>query len=86
MVGVMYMRRTQVYLEPEQHSALLKEASEQGISLAELVRRIVLRHLEDKEKGEVQREAYLGIVGIGSSGKSDISERHDRYLGEALRK
>lgn len=27
---------------------------------------------------------YQGIVGLGASGTSDISEKHDRYLGEAI--
>ncbi len=33
---------------------------------------------------KVPLEAYLKIVGLGSSGHTDVSERHDSYLGEAL--
>lgn len=28
--------------------------------------------------------AYLRIVGLGSSGRSDVAERHDAYLGQVL--
>ncbi len=79
------MQRTQIYLRPEHHRALLEEAGRQGISLAELIRRIVEKHLEQRNiTKEVSRETYLRIVGIGTSGKTDVSERHDDYLAEAL--
>lgn len=42
----MLLKRTQVYLEPE--------------------------------------DAYLRIVSLGKSGKTDVSEQHDRYLAKAL--
>ncbi|MGB9663274.1 MAG: CopG family transcriptional regulator [Moorellaceae bacterium] len=79
------MQRTQIYLHPEQHQALLNEAAQKGVSLAELVRQIVEEHLERRVKPPgTPKEVYLRIVGIGASGKTDISERHDHYLAEAL--
>ena len=79
--------RTQIYLDPLDHKALLKEASERGVSLAELVRQIVRGHLDRASKGRPsQRQALRGIVSLGASGKSDVSERHDEYLGKALRR
>lgn len=79
------MQRTQIYLRPEQHRALLKEATEKGISLAELIRQIVEKHLERRSAfPEKPKEVFQRIVGIGASGKTDISERHDHYLAEAL--
>jgi hypothetical protein len=32
------------------------------------------------------RETYLAIIGLGSSGKHDISDNHDAYVAEALRR
>lgn len=77
--------RTMVYLEPEQLHSLQEEARNQRISLAELMRRLVKNHLT-REQGvpAASQEAYLKIVGLGSSGKKDISEKHDHYLGKAL--
>jgi hypothetical protein len=76
----MKLKRTQIYLEPEQHSLLKREANRRGISLSELIRRLVGEHFEHNHSGE---EAP-SIVDLGGSGKSDIAENHDRYLGEAV--
>jgi hypothetical protein len=79
--------RTMVYLEPEQLQSLQLEARNQRISLAELMRRLVRNHLTgDKGIPAAPKEAYLKIVGLGSSGKQDISEKHDHYLGKAIRR
>ena len=79
--------RTMVYLEAEQLQSLQLEARNQRISLAELMRRLVKNHLtQDKGVPAASKEVYLKIVGLGSSGKKDISEKHDQYLGEALRR
>ncbi|MGI9951334.1 CopG family transcriptional regulator [Moorellaceae bacterium AZ2] len=79
------MQQTQIYLHPEQHRALLNEAAQKAVSLAELIRQIVQKHLERRVKlPEAPKEVFLRIVGIGASGKTDISERHDHYLWEAL--
>lgn len=79
--------RTMVYLEPEQLQSLQKEARSQRISLAELMRRLVKNHLtKDKGVPAVSKAAYLKIIGLGSSGKKDISENHDQYLGKAIRR
>lgn len=79
--------RTMIYLEPEQLQSLQKEARGQRISLAELMRRLVKNHLtKDKGVPAASKEVYLKIVGLGSSGKKDISENHDQYLGKAIRR
>ena len=74
--------RTQVYLRQEQHHRLIQEAKSRGISLAELLRRIVDQHLHAGQKAP--KEAYLSIVGIGEDSAQDVSIRHDKYLGESL--
>lgn len=78
----MGLKRTQIYLEPEQHQALKREAAEKGISLAELLRRIVEDHLREKRP----RKDFFEIVGLGRSGLRDVAAEHDRYLAEALSK
>lgn len=79
--------RTMVYLEPGQHRALKAEAKRLGISLAELMRRVVSEHLQGQDVlPPVPKSVYLKIVALGSGGPEDVSERHDYYLGEALRR
>mgnify|MGYP001591532244 CR=1 FL=1 len=79
------LTRTMIYLERAQLQALKNEAHALGISLAELVRRIVARHQQGS--GQVTSptdEAYMRLVGLGASGRDDVADRHDELLGEAL--
>ena len=80
--------RTMIYLAPEQHGSLSREARELGISLAELIRRLADRHLSERAASlpAPSKQSFLRIVALGSSGLADISDRHDSYLGEALRR
>lgn len=74
-----------VYLDHEQLQALRAEARVQRIPLAELMRRLVQQHLDGRQGAPPPSpDAYLKIVALGSSGRRDVSERHDQYLGEAL--
>ena len=76
----MAKKRTQIYLDPEVHRRLKERAKEEGISLAELIRRMARDYL----RKEASPRDYLAIVGLGQSGKTDISEKHDEYLAQAL--
>jgi len=77
--------RTMIYLDSEELKGLRSEAKAQGISLAELVRRLVRDHLSGHRPAmKPQPQAYLRIIGMGTSGQGDISEQHDSYLGEAI--
>ena len=78
------MVRTQVYFSAEQHATLRRAAAGEGVSMTALLRRLVDRHLLAK-RGEVHdREAYFTLVGSGESGLTDVAERHDEYLAEAM--
>ena len=76
----MAFKRTQIYLEPEQHRLLKREAAAKGVSLAELLRQLAKEHLHK----EPQREDFARIVALGRSGVADASEDHDRCIGEAV--
>lgn len=76
----MSLKRTQIYLEPEQHRLLKREAAAKGVSLAELLRQLARDHLHT----ELQREDFARIVALGRSGVVDVSEDHDRHIGEAV--
>ena len=80
------MNRTQIYLPRTHHQALQREARAAGISMTELVRRIVADHVEGRRGlGSVSKDAVLRFVALGKSGRSDGSERHDAILDESLR-
>jgi hypothetical protein len=74
-----------IYLERAQLQALKDEAHALGISLAELVRRIVARHQQGSDGvASPTNDAYQRLVAIGASGRDDVGDRHDAVLGDAL--
>ena len=73
-------QRTQVTLDPELDRRAKRRASELGVSFAEYVRRLVARDLDiERPRGDISI-----IFGLGRSGRTDVSENKDRYLGEAV--
>jgi hypothetical protein len=76
------MVRTQIALDTEEHSRAKRRAAEQGISLAEYVRRAVRHDLG----GEAERpKADISeIFGLFDSGGSNVAKHKDRYVGEAV--
>ena len=84
--AVSRVKRAQLYLDPAEHEALKRKATEEGVSMSELLRRIVKACLGlGKPRGSPE-EGLMRLVGIGESGLSDVSERHDEYLARALRR
>lgn len=59
-----------------------RRAAEQGISLAEYVRRAVRHDLS----AEAERpKAHISVIfGLGRSGGSNVAKHKDRYVGEAV--
>lgn len=76
-------RPIQVYLEERQNQALRRLATEEGVSLSELIRRGVDLLLAELP---VEKDPAWKIVGLGSSDVSDLGTRHDEYLVEELSK
>lgn len=76
------MERLQIYLEPELNRKLERLSYELRTSKASLVRdgvRLLLR-----EKGSSKEDPLMGLKRLaGSSGRADISKRHDFYLTES---
>ncbi len=79
--------RTMIYLEAEQLEALKNRARAERISVAELLRRVVKEYLARHSRARrASPDTYARLVGLGSSGRSDIARKHDRHLAEALRR
>jgi hypothetical protein len=76
-----------IYLEPLKLKALKARARSEGISQAELMRRLVDQYLDEvRQLPPVSPEAYAKIVALGSTGHEDISDHHDAYLARALQR
>ena len=81
---MLYMVRTQIQLDEEQHRALKEAAAARGVSVAALVRQgIELVLGEDERKARIRRA--MAIAGKGHSGLSDVAQEHDKYLAEDAR-
>lgn len=75
-----------MYLKPAQHRALRRAAARRGVSMTELLRRLVDRYLmSPPAKPAFNKEEVMSFVALGESGRSDISELHDDALQRAFR-
>jgi hypothetical protein len=82
------MVRTQIQLTEEQAEALKRLATKRRISVAELIRQGVetLIRSVGTVSPEERRQRAIAIAGRFRSGQSDLSTKHDEYLGEVYRK
>lgn len=75
------MARTQISLRPEAHRRARVRAAALGISLAEYMRRLVDRDLQDTP---MPRADISSIFGLGDSGGSDVANFKHEYVGDAV--
>jgi hypothetical protein len=82
------MVRTQIQLTEEQAGEVERIARAHHMSVAEITRKAVDNVIRSGAGvaacAEDRRKRALNAVGKYSSGKRDISRRHDRYLSEAF--
>jgi hypothetical protein len=75
----------QIQLDSSQFDALAEESKRKQISIEELLGNLVKQYLDElsilSRRSEVD---LMSIVGLGDSGLTDVSENHDKYLGEAV--
>ena len=74
------MVRTQITLDPEIQRRARQRASDLGISLAEYVRRLVVR---DLGSASIQADPAL-VFDLGRSSGSDIARNKDQMIAEAM--
>ena len=79
------MIRTQIQIEEDQIEWLREEAKARGVSISQLIREgVALFRAREERFPEDKKKRALAAVGRFSSNVSDVSERHDDYLAEAL--
>jgi hypothetical protein len=80
------MIRTQIQLTEEQVRKLRRVARAQGLSMAEAIRRLIDKGIEDElpDRRALYARASRWIGAFrDAAGASDVSEAHDRYLDGA---
>lgn len=70
-----YMKRTTVKLPDDLDARLRHEAKRRGMTVSELTREAIARHL-----GHASGRRTLGAAAAGRSGRSDVSERIEEIL------
>lgn len=82
------MVRTQIQLTEDQAKTLKRISASQHLSVAELIRRAIDAMIRTSAlvDPEERLKRSLEIVGKFSSGKRDVSKKHDVYLTETYRK
>lgn len=75
-------RPLQVYLHPDQESALDALAGRTGRSKADLIRESLDRFLSELP---LEDDPAMRIVSLGKSTKGDLAKRHDACVEEAVR-
>lgn len=86
MTSSQHMQRLQVQLTEDQAGRLRQMAEAEGTSQAEIVRRSLEAYVRRpiRARESAVRARALELIGAFSSGLSDISENHDRYLADAI--
>lgn len=64
-------------MEPRQDEALGALSKKKGVSKAAIIRESVEKYLKELP---VEEDSAMGLIGLGSSGKGDLSAKHDKYL------
>jgi hypothetical protein len=84
--GIVGMIRTQVQLTESQMKALRQASAETGKSVAELIRQGVDQFLAARNdlSDEERIERAIRVGSRFSSGLTDVSVNHDKYLAEAF--
>jgi hypothetical protein len=72
----------QVYLEADQERILRALAERERVSLAELIRRSIDCYLAELLPPEA--DPSLGLVGLGHSGRPDLSTSHDELVARQV--
>jgi len=70
------MKRTTLFADEELLRSLKHIADEEGISVAEIIRRVLDKFVAQRQKSSKQPS----FVGIGRSGRKDVSERCEELL------
>ena len=82
------MIRTQIQLTDDQMRKLRRVARAQGLSIAEAVRRLIDKGI-DEELPDRRALYARALPWVGAfrdhAGESDVAEHHDGYLDEAYR-
>ncbi|MGQ0623631.1 MAG: CopG family transcriptional regulator [Sporichthyaceae bacterium] len=72
------MKRTTVMIPDDLDDRLRREARRRGVSIADVAREALERHLPERQGG------VPGFFAIGDGGPADVSERVEEFVAAAI--
>ena len=79
----MSLRRTQIYLDPEEHRRLVLEAAQRGLSLTEYLRRVI-GNRTGEQSITYDTRSWDRLFSLLDSGSKDSVEAMDEEAAEAF--
>jgi hypothetical protein len=74
------MHRTQISLETEQYDLLMREAQRRGVSLAAVVRALIVEQLQARRRTDGKKSPLAAIKGLGEGDGQPVGRNHNEYL------
>jgi len=77
--------KAEIKLDSSQYKILYEELEKRHLSINELLKNIIQQYLMELSLAKKSvSDDFMSIVGLGESDSSDVSENHDKYLGEII--
>ena len=77
--------KTEIKLDSSQYKMLSEELKRLHLSMEDLLNNMIQQYLmEISQISNQPTEDFMSIVGLGESDSTDVSEKHDKYLGEII--
>lgn len=70
------MKRTTIFTEEDVFANIKRIAQEEGRTISEVIRQALEKFINDK----YTTKKNISFIGIGKSGRNDISEKHEELL------
>jgi metal-responsive CopG/Arc/MetJ family transcriptional regulator len=82
MKGGLFMRRTTIFADDSLINEIKEISKEENRSVADILREAMQVYIKQKR----HKKKKISFIGIGSSGRKDIAERHEELLWKKVTK
>jgi len=76
------MKRTTIFVDEKLINEIRQISKDENKSVSEVLREAMENYIKQKR----QKKKKISFIGIGSSGRSDIAERHEELLWKGITK
>jgi len=77
--------KAEIKLDSSQYKVLSEELKRLHLSIEDLLNNMIQQYIVDiSQISNRPTEDFMSIVDLGESDSTDVSEKHDKYLGEIV--